>query len=118
MPKKAEKKRGTRAPVKRQYKVRVIAQPLPTTPTLHMNPIPPAVPSPTVATFTATTQMLMVKSAVTSIPVTVYNLTQGKFEGIPCPTGGSQVEENPSTPSCNMPQQTQQSEAIPNTPNI
>ena len=56
----------------------------------------------------------MVKSAATSIPVTVYNLAQGKFEGIPYPTGRPQVEENPSSPSCSMPQQRQQPEAVPN----
>ena len=69
----------------RGYKVRVITQPLPTTPTstLLMDPIPPAVPIPTVATSTATTQMSVVKAAATSIPVTVYNVVQGKFEGIP-----------------------------------
>ena len=77
---------------------------MPATPTLFMNPILPAVPTPTVATSTATSQMPVVKSAAISIPVTVYNLAQGKFEGIPYPTGRSQVEENPSNPSCIMPQ--------------
>ena len=80
-----------------------IAQPMPANPTLPMNPIPPAEPNPTVATLTAATQMPVAKSAATSIPVTVYNLAQGKFEGIPYPTGRSQVEENPSAPNCNMP---------------
>ena len=58
--------------------------------------------------------MQVVKLAATSMPVTVYNLVQGKFEGIPYPTGRPQVEENPSAPRCNMPQHRQQSEAIPN----
>ena len=43
--------------------------------------------------------------------MTVYKLAQGKFEGIPYPTGRPQEEENPSTPSYNMPQQRQQPEA-------
>ena len=73
-----------------------------------MNPILPAEPTPTVATSTATTQMSVVKSAAISIPVTVYNLVHRKFEGIPYLTGRPKVEENPSTPSCNMPQQRQQ----------
>ena len=90
--------------------MRVIAQPLPTTPTMcaPMNPIP----TPTVATCTASTQMPVVKFAATSIPVTVYNLEQGKFEGIPYPTGRPQVEENPSIPNCNP----SQSEATSNAP--
>ena len=93
----ADKKRRTRAPAKRRYKVRVIAQPLPTTPTLTapVNPIPTL----TVATFTASTQTPVTKSAATSIPVTVYNLAKGKFKGIPYPTGRPIVEENPSAPT-------------------
>ena len=58
--------------------------------------------------------MPVMKSAATSIPVIVHNLVHGKFEGIPYPTGSPQVEENPSAPSCNTPQQRQQPEAIPN----
>ena len=53
------------------------------------------------------------KSAGTSIPVTIYNLVQGKFEGISYSTGRPQVEENSSAPSCNMPQQRLQPEATP-----
>ena len=86
---------------------------MPANPTSPMNLISPAEPTPTVVTSTATTQMQVVKSTATSIPVTVYNLVQGKFKGIPYPTGRPQVEENPSTPSCNMPQQRQQPEATP-----
>ena len=101
VPKKAEKKRTARAPVKRRYKVRVIAQPLPSTPTStsSMDPIPPAAHTPTVATSTVTTQMPMVKSVATSIPVTVYNLAQGKFEGIPYPTRRPPVEDNSLPPA-------------------
>ena len=65
-----------------------------------MNPIP----TPTVATSTASTQMPMVKWAAMSIPVTVYNLAQGKFDGIPYYTGRPQVEENPASPNCSPPQ--------------
>ena len=115
VPKKADKKRRARAPVKRRYKVRVIAQPLPTTPTVPVNSIS-AVPTPTVATSTATTETPMVKSAARSIRVNVYNLAQGRFEGISYPTGRPQVEENPSAPSCNEPPQRQQHEAVPNAP--
>ena len=98
--------------------MRVIAQPMPATPTSSVNSIPPAVPTPTVATCTARSQMPLVKSAVTSIPATVYNLVKGKFKGIPYPTGWLQVEENPSAPSCNMSQQRQQPEATPNVTNF
>ena len=58
--------------------------------------------------------MPVVKSAATSIPVTVYNLAQGKFEEILYPTGRPQVEENPSTPCCNAPPQRQQPGFVPN----
>ena len=61
--------------------------------------------------------MPVVKSAATSLPVTVYNLVQGKFEGIPCPTGRPQEEENPSAHSCNLSQQRQQPEAAPTVTN-
>ena len=57
--------------------------------------------------------MPVMKSAATSIPVTIYNLAQGKFQGIPYPSGRPQLEENPYAPSCNMPQQRQQSEVTP-----
>ena len=108
----AAKKRRTRAPVKRRYKVRVIVQPLSPTPTtsVPMNPIP----TPMVATSGAYTLMPVVKSAATSIPVTIYNLAQGKFEGILHPAGRPQAEENPSTPS--PLQQRSQPEAIHTAP--
>ena len=85
----------TKVPVKRTFKVRVIAQHMPT------NPTPPAEPNPTVYNTVATTQTPVAKSAAPAailIPVTVYNLAQGKFEGIPYPTGKPQEEEGPSTP--------------------
>ena len=72
-----------------------------------MNPILPAEPIPTVATSTATTQMPVTKSAATSIPVTVYNLAQGKFKGITNPTTRFQEGKGPSTPSFNNPQDQQ-----------
>ena len=88
VPKKVDKIRRARALVKRRYQVRVFTQPMPTTPTLPMNPIPPAIPTPIVATSTATSQMSVVKSAAPFIPVTVYNLAQGKFKGITYPQEG------------------------------
>ena len=60
--------------------------------------------------------MPMVKSAAMSILVTVYNLAQVKFEGIPHPTGRPQAEENPSAPSCSLPQERPQPKALPNAP--
>ena len=89
-------------------KVRIIAHPLPTTPTTSapMNPIP----TPTVATSIASSQMFMVKLAATSILVTVYNLVQGKFKGIAYTTGRPKDEKKPSTPNCSS----LQPEATPN----
>ena len=85
--KKVEEKRRAKAPVNRRFKVRVIAQPMPTNPTLLVNPILSAEPTSTIATLTARTQMPVGKSAATSIPVAVYNLVEAKFEGNPYPTG-------------------------------
>ena len=114
VPKKAGKKNRAKTPMKRRFKVRVIAQPMPTNPTLSVNPNLPAESNPTVVNNTVKIQMPVAKSAAmaaTSIPVTVYNLLQGKFEGIPYPTGKPQEEEGPSAPSCNNSQEKQQPEA-------
>ena len=67
---------------KRRYKVRVIAQPIPATPT-PTAPVNSTAPTPTVATVS--TQMPMIKSTAMSIPVTVYNLVKGKLSEIPYP---------------------------------
>ena len=55
----ADKKRRTGAPVKRKYKVRVIAQPIPTTPT-PTTPVnsTPTVPTPTVVTTSTQTPVV------------------------------------------------------------
>ena len=85
-----------------------------TKPTLPIEPTLSSEPNHTVVNTTVTTQMPVAKSAATaatSIPVTVYNLTQGKFEGIHYPTGKPQEEKGPSTPSCSNPQERQQPEA-------
>ena len=103
--KKTEKKRRGKAPIKRRFKVRVITQPMPANPNLPMNPILPAESSPTVTTPTVTTQTPVMKSAATSIPVTMYNLAQGKFKGMPYHTTKFQEGEGPSTPSYNNPQE-------------
>ena len=92
----------------------VIAKPMPANPTLSMDPALPVEPNPTLVNTMVTTQTPVVKSAAmaaTSISVTVYNLAQGKFEGMPYPTGKPQEEEGPSTPSCSNPQERQQPEA-------
>ena len=44
----------------------------------------------------------MVKSAATSIPVTVYNLAQGRFEGSPTPQESPKWKKILPPPSCNM----------------
>ena len=54
----------------------------------------------------------MVKSAAVSIPVMVYNLAKGKFDGVPYPTEKPQAEEIPSDHNSNPPPL----EAIPNVP--
>ena len=107
-PKMNEKKKRTRVPAKRRYKVRVIVQPLPTAPSTSA-PVHP-IPTSTVATSNASTQMSVGELAATSILVMVYNLAQGKFKRIPYPAERSQ--KNPSVPSCN----TTQLEATPSAP--
>ena len=94
---------------KRKYKVRVIAQPIPTTPT-PSTPVNWTTDTSTVATVS--TQMPMVKSAAMSIPVTVYNLAKGKFSEISYPIGRPQTERNPSIQNSNPPPL----EDIPNVP--
>ena len=62
---------------KRSYKVRVLTQPIPSTPTL-------TAPAPRVATVSS--QIPLVRSSAESILVIVYKLTTGKFAEVPCPT--------------------------------
>ena len=80
---------------------------MPANPYLPMNPTLPTNPTPTVVTTMATLiQMPVTWPATTtakSIPMTVYNLAQGKFKGIPYPTRRSQEEGGPSYPSSNNP---------------
>ena len=74
---------------KRGYKVRVLAQPVPTT-TTPTTPVNSTAPTPTVAT--ASTQMPVTRSTATSILVTVYKLATGQFAEVPCPTNKPQNE--------------------------
>ena len=78
-----------------------------TIPTLT-TPVNSTAPTPTVVT--ASTQMPVVKSAVTSIMVMVYNVATGKFRDVPYPTGRPQ--ENLSIHDFNPPPL----EDIPNAP--
>ena len=94
--------------------MRVTAQPMPTNPTLPTNLTLSTEPTLTVATTMVTTQMPVTRTAAattTAIPVTVYNLAQGKFKGIPYATKRLQEEEGPSTPSSINPLVEQQPKA-------
>ena len=71
---KASEKRKKTVLTKRKYKMRVLAQPVPTIPTTPVNSTAPA---PTVAT--TSTQMPVTRSATTSILVMVYKLVTGQF---------------------------------------
>ena len=112
VPKKAEKKKRAKAPVRRRFKVRVIEQPMPINPIVPMNPTLPTNPTPTaVTTMKTSTQMPVAKpetaTAKTSLlPVTVYNLAQGKFKEIPYPTRKSQEEKAPLPPVVTIPLRT------------
>ena len=70
---------------KRRYKLRVLTQPTPSTPTS-------TAPAPTVATVS--TQTLMVGSTAESILVTIHKLATGQFAEVPCPTIKS-ISDNP-----------------------
>ena len=92
---------------KRKYKVRVLAHPVPTTPTAPVNS---TAPTPTVAT--TSTQMPVTRSAAKSILVMVYKLATGQFAEVPYLTARPQDEGHPSTQSSNPPPL----EDIPNAP--
>ena len=108
VPKKVEKKRRAKAPVKRRFKVRVIILPMTHQPHFSSEPNPDCWTYFYISYFNSNIPNASGKSSSHIIPVTVYNLAQVKFEGIPNPTGKPQEEENSSTPSCNVPQERQQ----------
>ena len=83
-PKVSDKRRETMIP-KRRYKVWVLTQPTPSTPTS-------TAPAPTVVT--ASTQTLMVRSTAESILVTIHKLAMGQFAEVPHPTTRS-INDNP-----------------------
>ena len=87
VPMKVEEKMRARAPVKRRYKVRVIAQPMPVIPNFTHEPNSACCTYSYSSHFYHNSPNANGESAATSIPVTVYNLVQGKFEGILYPTG-------------------------------
>ena len=82
---KVNDKRRKTMIAKRRYKVRVLTQPTPSTPTS-------TVPTPTVATVS--TQTPMVRSTAESIPVAIHKLAMGQFSEVPCPTT-RYISENP-----------------------
>ena len=82
---------------KRMYKVRVLTQPTPSTPTS-------TTPAPTVATVS--TQTPTARSTAESVPVTVYTLATGQFAEVPHQTTRPQNEGSNSPPL----------EVIPNAP--
>ena len=107
----ADRKSRTKVPVKRRYKVRVMGQPLPTTPTTSV-PVD-MIPTPMVARVYCIHPDVCSKiSSQVHTSDGIQLDTKGKFEGVPYPTGRPHVEENPSAPNFNPPQ----AEAIPNTP--
>ena len=97
--------------------MRVIVQSMSANPTLPVNITLPADHTPAVVTTTVTsTQMPVAKPATTTaksslIPVTVYNLAQGKFKEVSYPTRKSQEGEGPSAPSGKTPPEEQQPKA-------
>ena len=96
-PKAADKRKRT-VIAKRGYNVRVLAQPVPTT---TPTPVNSTVPTPTVATMS--TQMPVIRSTATSIPVIIYKLATGQFVEVPNLTARPQNRRHPSTQSSNPP---------------
>ena len=96
-PKTSDKREKTIL-TKRNYKVRVLAHPVPATPT---TPVHSTAPAPMVTT--TSTQTPVARSAATSIPVTVYKLATGQFAEVPYPTTRPQDEGHPITQNSNPP---------------
>ena len=71
VPKKAEKKKRTKAPIKRRFKVRVIVQPLSINPTMPIGPTPTTVTTMATSTQTSTVKPTATTASLTPIPVTV-----------------------------------------------
>ena len=107
-PKTSDKRRRTML-AKRRFKVRVLAQPIPTNPT-PTTPVNSSASTSKVAT--TSTQMPVVRSTIESILVMVYKLVMGKFAEVPYPTARPQNEGHPSIQSSNPPLL----EDIPNAP--
>ena len=97
------KRRETKTPIKRLFKVRLVEKSLP------VNTEPEAA-----ATTATSTQTSVVKPTATvakpnPIPLTVYNQSKTKFQGIPNPTVRKfQEGESPFTPNCSNPPMKQQ----------
>ena len=115
-PKMAEKKRRTRAPVKRRYKVRLIAQPLPTTPTLDCTHEPNSYSHSSHFYCIHPNACGEINNHNHSSDCTQF--VTGEIQRNSLPTGRPQVKEKPSAPSCSPPQQRPQLEATqcPNLP--
>ena len=79
---------------KRRYKVKVLIQATPSTPTS-------TTPAPTVATVS--TQTPIARSTAESIPVMVYKLATGQFTEVPCLTTRPQNEGSNPPPLEDMP---------------
>ena len=89
----ADKKKRTKTPIKRQFKVRLVER------SLQVNREPEVV-----ATTVTLTQTSVVNPAATAakpslIPLMVYNLSETKVQEIPKPTRKFQKEESPFTPN-------------------
>ena len=88
---------------KRRHKMRLLTQPIPSTPT-------PTTPTSMVATVS--TQTPVTRSTAESILVMVYKLATGKFAEVPYPTARPQNIGHPSIQGTNPPPL----EDIPNAP--
>ena len=96
-PKASDKQKKTML-ANRKYKVRVLAQPVPMTPTAPVNS---TVPAPTIAT--TSTPMPVTRSTATFIPVTVCKLVTEQFAEVPYPTHRPQNEGHPPIQNSNPP---------------
>ena len=99
-PKMNGKYRRTRVPAKRRYKVRLTAQPLPTTPTTSV-PVNP-IPTPTAAMSNASTKNIHSKIGSHIHPGDGVQLGTGKIQRNSLTS--RKVTKNPSASSCNPPQ--------------
>ena len=99
----ADKKKRTKTPIKRQFKVRLVEKSLP------VNTEPEVVVSTATSTQTSVVKPTATAARLNPIPLTVYDLSKTKAQEISNPTIRKfQEAEGPFNPNCGNPPMEQQ----------